>query len=334
MQKCPDNRRCKLVATRIYVTLLQLLWQWPELTAADLSGGVPCLPIMEAGTRTTHLRFHQPFPAARALSASQRPQPHLSNPPWLQRQFWLPCASSTSLLLSPHCHMVPASVLPCWGPELWSCRKAYLIAPCFWGSPLNPSCPVDRSVWEALHSLWEWQFSVRECSSLCHSISSSSGASTNTLLAPHNNTPNPCGSFFFFHLLYFHLLRPKLLTSSPPRPSTSQAFSCTLQVLVLDIPRVLAAAGLISGAGSVFLTTWRALLQSYRFRLRGECRVPNACQKIYIKSENLIPLLTAKAWAWMCFHTKSCVFISSSEKPSPLSLLSTTVLDSPLNFIL
>lgn len=156
----------------------------------------------------------------------------------------------------------------------------------------------------------------------------------NTLLAPHNNTPNPCGSFFFFHVLYFHLLRPKLLTSSPPRPSTSQAFSCTLQVLVLDIPRVLAAAGLISGAGSVFLTTWRALLQSYRFRLRGECRVPNACQKIYIKSENLIPLLTAKAWAWMCFHTKSCVFISSSEKPSPLSLLSTTVLDSPLNFIL
>lgn len=176
--RSPDNSRCKLVATRIYVTLLQLLWQWPELTAADLSGGVPCLPIMEAGTRTTHLRFHQPFPAARALSASQRPQPHLSNPPWLQRQFWLPCASSTSLLLSLRCHMVPASVLPCWGPELWSCRKAYLIAPCFWGSPLNPSCPVDRSVWEALHSLWEWQFSVRECSSLCHSISSSSGAST------------------------------------------------------------------------------------------------------------------------------------------------------------
>lgn len=130
----------KLVATRICVTWWQFFLTWAHTCR---SAWCCPLPAHHRGWDKNHPSpFSPAIPCCQSTVSFTETTAISFQPPWLQRQFWLPCSSSTFLSLSPHCHILPASVLPCWGPELWSCRKAHVIAPCFWDSPLNPSCPV------------------------------------------------------------------------------------------------------------------------------------------------------------------------------------------------
>lgn len=150
VQRHPNNPRCKLVAAGMCVWLGGGSSR-PELIPAGLPGGVPCRPITEAGTRMASSQ--QPLPTPGAPPASQRLQPLPSHPTRPRRQLWAPHASSTTPALSPHCPVLPAQGLaagpwPCaWAAELR--EGPSLRAPCFWGSPVNPSCPLGRLGWEA-----------------------------------------------------------------------------------------------------------------------------------------------------------------------------------------
>lgn len=195
------------------------------------------------------------------------------------------------------------------GPASWQHARTEelqkgtsLVAPCFWSSHVNPSLLSSRPGWEAPCSCWRdlpcvypgssSSLYVPSCSSSFISASFPfSGAPIMLLALKTFGTWWGCSQPLLF-ILHFPLLSPlfpsflpqSLLTSSPSRLSTSEPFFSSLHIPMLNSSCAQAATGLITEGESFFLTAWRALLQCYRFRSRGQHRISDVCQKIHRKS--------------------------------------------------